>query len=126
LTNPLYIRHWVVLGVYLLIPYILDVGFILDLFLAPTNSTLDVGFVLVSLPNNRGLPSSPKNLVSSNNNIGDFIRVSISRINQFSIDHSALPCKILVKTKENQYWLGSEFGIINVSYSANKLEALRT
>ncbi|CAG8688629.1 5999_t:CDS:2, partial [Cetraspora pellucida] len=56
----------------------------------------------------------------------DFVRVSIPRIDRFSIDCFTLPCKILEKIGEDQYRLGCKFGIINASYFSGEFELLGT
>ena len=53
--------------------------------------------------------------------IGDLVRVVIPKIDRFSIDRPTLPCKILAKTENDHYQLGSKFGIINVYYCAGEL-----
>ncbi|CAB4432218.1 unnamed protein product [Rhizophagus irregularis] len=58
--------------------------------------------------------------------IGDLVRVFVPKIDRFSVDRPTLPCKILEKTENNKYRLGSKFGIIEVYYSANELELLGT
>jgi hypothetical protein len=58
--------------------------------------------------------------------IGDFVRIAVPKIDRFSIDRPTLPCKILEKTENNQYRVGSKFGIIGICYSAGELESLGT
>ncbi|CAG8721565.1 8956_t:CDS:1, partial [Ambispora leptoticha] len=58
--------------------------------------------------------------------INDLVRVAIPKIDRFSIDRPTLPCKILDKTENNKYQLGSKFGIIEVLYFASELEPLGT
>ena len=58
--------------------------------------------------------------------IGDLVRVAIPKIDRFSIDRPTLPCKILEKTENNQYRVGSKFGIVEICYSAGELESLGT
>ncbi|RGB40611.1 hypothetical protein C1646_663765 [Rhizophagus diaphanus] len=58
--------------------------------------------------------------------IGDLVRVAVPKIDRFSIDRPTLPCKIMEKTENNKYSLGSKFGIIGVYYSTSKLELLET
>ncbi|CAG8835829.1 16634_t:CDS:1, partial [Gigaspora margarita] len=57
--------------------------------------------------------------------LGDFVRVNIPKIDQFSIDHPTLPCKILEKI-DDRYRLECKFGVINICYSSGELKALRT
>ncbi|CAG8835698.1 1914_t:CDS:2, partial [Gigaspora margarita] len=52
-------------------------------------------------------------------------QVNIPKIDRFSIDHPTLLCKILEKI-DDRYRLGCKFGIINVCYSSDELEALGT
>ncbi|CAG8689378.1 854_t:CDS:2, partial [Cetraspora pellucida] len=54
------------------------------------------------------------------------VRVAIPKIDRFSIDQPTLLCKILNKTENNKYQLGSKFGIIEVLYFVDKLEPLDT
>lgn len=56
--------------------------------------------------------------------IGDLVRIAIPKIDRFSIDRPTLPCKILEKTENSQYRVGSKFGIIEICYSAGELESL--
>jgi hypothetical protein len=56
--------------------------------------------------------------------IGDLVRVAIPRIDRFSVDQPTLPCKIMEKTENNKYRLGSKYGIIEICYTANELEPL--
>ena len=56
--------------------------------------------------------------------IGDLVRVSIPKIDRFSVDRPTLPCKIIEKSENDKYGLGSKFGIIEIYYSANELEPL--
>jgi hypothetical protein len=58
--------------------------------------------------------------------IGDLVRVAVPKIDRFSVDRPTLPCKIMEKTENNKYSLGSKFGIIGVYYSASELEPLGT
>ena len=58
--------------------------------------------------------------------IGDLVRIAIPKIDRFSIDRPTLPCKILEKTENNQYRVGSKFGIVEVCYSVGELESLGT
>ena len=57
--------------------------------------------------------------------VGDFVKVNIPKIDRFSIDRPTLPCKILEKV-DNRYWLGCKFGVINICYSSDEIEALGT
>ena len=56
--------------------------------------------------------------------IRDLVRVAVPRIDRCSIDHSTLPCKVIERTENNKYGLGSKFRIIEVYYTANELESL--
>ncbi|RGB33053.1 hypothetical protein C1646_762129 [Rhizophagus diaphanus] len=58
--------------------------------------------------------------------ISDLVRIVIPKIDRFSIDQPTLPCKIMEKTENNKYSLGSKFEIIGVYYSASELELLET
>jgi len=58
--------------------------------------------------------------------IGDLVRVAVPKIDRFSIDRPTLPCKIMEKTENNKYRLGSKFGTIEIYYSASELEPLGT
>ncbi|CAG8595124.1 1259_t:CDS:2 [Rhizophagus irregularis] len=58
--------------------------------------------------------------------ISDLVRVAVPKIDRFSVDRPTLPCKIMEKTENNKYSLGSKFGIIGVYYSASELEPLGT
>ena len=58
--------------------------------------------------------------------IGDLVRVSVPKIDRFSVDRPTLPCKIMERTENNKYGLGSKFGIIEIYYSASELEPLGT
>jgi len=52
------------------------------------------------------------------------IKVIIPKINKFSVDHSSLSCKIMEKTENGKYRLGSKFRIIKIYYSSGKLKPL--
>ena len=56
--------------------------------------------------------------------IGDLVRVAIPKIDRFSVDRPTLPCKILEKTENDKYGLGSKFGMIEIYYFANELKLL--
>lgn len=58
--------------------------------------------------------------------IGDLVRIAVPKIDRFSVDRPTLPCKIMEKTENNQYRVGSKFGIIEICYSAGELEPLGT
>jgi hypothetical protein len=58
--------------------------------------------------------------------IGDLVRVAVPKIDRFSVDRPTLPCKIIEKTENNKYGLGSKFGTIEIYYAANELEPLGT
>ncbi|GES75221.1 KRAB-A domain-containing protein 2-like [Rhizophagus clarus] len=58
--------------------------------------------------------------------VGDLVRITIPKIDRSGIDRPTLPCKVLEITKNNQYVLGSKFGIINVHYSPREIEPLGT
>ncbi|RIA87741.1 hypothetical protein C1645_827325 [Glomus cerebriforme] len=58
--------------------------------------------------------------------IGDLVRVAIPKIDRFSVNHPILPYKIMERTENNKYRLGSKFGIIKIYYSSGKLEPLET
>ncbi len=52
------------------------------------------------------------------------MRIIISKINRFNIDYPILLCKIMKRTKNNQYVLRSKFEIINIYYLFEKIESL--
>ncbi|GET65898.1 hypothetical protein RIR_jg38422.t1 [Rhizophagus irregularis DAOM 181602=DAOM 197198] len=56
----------------------------------------------------------------------DYTNKMANQISKFSVDRPTLPCKIMEKTENNKYSLGSKFGIIGVYYSASELEPLGT
>src|ERR1043166_9046946 len=58
--------------------------------------------------------------------IGDLVRIAIPKIDRFSVDRPTLPCKIMEKTENNKYRIGSKFGIVEICYSAGELEPLGT
>src|SRR5436305_2681393 len=58
--------------------------------------------------------------------IGDLIRIAISKIDRSGVDYPTLPCKIIEATENNNYLLGLKFGIINVYYSPGEIEPLGT
>jgi len=58
--------------------------------------------------------------------IGELVRIAIPKINHSGIDRPMLPCKIVEVTENNNYLLGSKFGIINVYYSPGEIEPLST
>jgi len=58
--------------------------------------------------------------------VGDLVRVTVPKIDRFSIDHFILPCKIMKRTENDKYRLGSKFGIIEIYYTAGELEPLGT
>ena len=58
--------------------------------------------------------------------IGDLVRVAIPKIDRCSVDRPTLPCKILERTENNKYCLGSKFGMIEIYYTASELESLGT
>ncbi|KAF0555786.1 retrotransposon nucleocapsid protein [Gigaspora margarita] len=55
--------------------------------------------------------------------IGDFVRIAISKIDRFGVDHPSLPCKIM-KKENDKYQLGSKFGVIDICFSAGELDFL--
>jgi hypothetical protein len=55
--------------------------------------------------------------------IGDLVRIFVPKIDRFGTDRPMLPCKILEKIN-NQYRLGSQFGIINIFYSPEEIDPL--
>ena len=57
--------------------------------------------------------------------IGDLVRIAIPKIDRFSTDRPTVPCKIIKKI-EDKYQVGSKFGIIEICYSAGKLQSLET
>jgi len=59
----------------------------------------------------------------NNYEVGDLVRISVPKIDRFGVDRPTLPCKILEKIN-NQYRLGSQFGIINVFYSPGEIDPL--
>src|SRR6266496_251617 len=58
--------------------------------------------------------------------VGDLVRVAIPKIDRFSIDRPTLPCKIMERTENNKYRLGSKFGMIEIYYTAGELKPLGT
>ncbi len=56
--------------------------------------------------------------------VRDLVRIMISKIDHFNIDCLTFPCKIIKRTKNNQYILGSKFEIINIYYSSREIEPL--
>ena len=56
--------------------------------------------------------------------IRDLVRVAIPKIDRCSVDRLTLPCKVIERTENDKYGLGSKFGVIEVYYSANELEPL--
>ncbi|PKY42799.1 hypothetical protein RhiirA4_456658 [Rhizophagus irregularis] len=46
--------------------------------------------------------------------VGDLVRISIPKIDRSGTDCPKLPCKIIKMTENNQYLLGTKFGIINI------------
>ena len=56
--------------------------------------------------------------------VGDLVRIMISKIDHSSIDRLTLLCKIMERTENNQYILGSKFEIINIYYSSREIEPL--
>ncbi|GES80335.1 KRAB-A domain-containing protein 2-like [Rhizophagus clarus] len=63
---------------------------------------------------------------STSYEVGDLVRITIPKIDRSSIDHPTLSCKVLEIIKNNQYVLGSKFGIINMHYSPGEIEPLDT
>ncbi len=57
--------------------------------------------------------------------IGDLVRIMISKIDRSDIDCPILLCKIMKRIENNQYILGSKFKIINIYYSSEKLNYLK-
>jgi hypothetical protein len=55
--------------------------------------------------------------------IDDLVRIAVPKIDRFGIDRPTLPCKILEKVN-NQYRLGSKFGVIDVLYSPGEIDPL--
>jgi len=55
--------------------------------------------------------------------VGDLVRISVPKIDHFGINRPTLPCKILEKIND-KYRLGSQFGVINVFYSAGEIDPL--
>ena len=58
--------------------------------------------------------------------VGDLVRIAVPKIDRSGVDRPTLPCKIMEVTENNQYLLGSKFGIINVYYSPGEIEPLGT
>lgn len=58
--------------------------------------------------------------------IGDLVRVAIPKIDRCSVDRPTLPCKIMERTENDKYGLGSKFGIVETYYTASELEPLGT
>ncbi len=52
------------------------------------------------------------------------MRIMIPKIDYSDIDCPILLCKIMKRIENNQYILGSKFGIINVYYSSGEIELL--
>ena len=46
--------------------------------------------------------------------IGDLVRVAVPKIDRCSVDRPTLPCKVIERTENDKYGLGSKFGIIEV------------
>ena len=65
-----------------------------------------------------------KNKRPNSYEIGDLVRIVIPKIDRSGIDRPTLPCKVIGVTENNQYLLGSKFGIINVYYSPGEIEPL--
>ncbi|CAG8683286.1 476_t:CDS:2, partial [Funneliformis mosseae] len=58
--------------------------------------------------------------------VEDLMRIVISKIDNSDIDRPTLPCKIIEITENDQYVLGSKFGIINVYYPPREIKPLGT
>jgi hypothetical protein len=58
--------------------------------------------------------------------IGDLVRVAVPKIDRCSVDRPTLPCKIMERTENDKYGLGSKFGIVETYYTASELEPLGT
>ena len=58
--------------------------------------------------------------------VGDLVRVAVLKIDRFGIDHPTLPCKIMERTENDKYRIGSKFGMIEIYYTAGKLEPIGT
>ena len=58
--------------------------------------------------------------------IGDLVRVAVPKIDRFGTDRPTLPCKIMERTENDKYSLGSKYGIIEIFYTAGELEPLGT
>ena len=56
--------------------------------------------------------------------VRDLMRIMISKIDHSDIDYPILPCKIMERTENNQYILGSKFEIINIYYLFRKIKPL--
>ena len=52
--------------------------------------------------------------------------MAIPKINRCNVNRPTLLCKIIERTENNKYGLGSKYGVIEVYYSANELEPLGT
>ena len=51
--------------------------------------------------------------------IGDLVRVAVPKIDRCSVDRPTLPCKIIERTENAKYDLGSKFGIVKTYYTAS-------
>src|ERR1700722_14549536 len=51
--------------------------------------------------------------------IRDLVRVAVPKIDRFSVDRPTLPYKIIKKTKNDKYGLGTKFGIIEICYAVS-------
>ncbi len=58
--------------------------------------------------------------------VGDLVRVAVLKIDRFGIDRPTLPCKIMERTENDKYRLGSKFGMIEIYYTAGELEPFGT
>jgi hypothetical protein len=59
----------------------------------------------------------------NNYEVGDLVRISVPKIDRFGTDRPTLLCKILEKIND-QYRLGSQFGVINIFYSSGEIDPL--
>jgi len=50
--------------------------------------------------------------------------MAIPKIDRCSVNRLTLPCKIIERTENNKYGIGSKYEMIEVYYSANELEPL--
>ncbi|PKC60540.1 hypothetical protein RhiirA1_467889 [Rhizophagus irregularis] len=59
----------------------------------------------------------------NNYEVEDLVKISVPKIDRFGTNHPTLLCKILEKIND-QYRLGSQFGVINIFYSSEEIDSL--